>query len=631
MTPDFSWKTRILPLLSNRRQRILAIAFVGTLVATLATAGVWALFQAAAPPAPPLTAMLPQGALLTIESKDFGGLLKRWSDSPEKASWLKSDNFGAFSRSRLFGRLGDAQSEFAKAAGLPPDMSFLNEVAGRESVFAWYDIGQLEFLYITRLPFGSADKTRLVEMRGKFSARKVGGQTFYVRTTGKPETQPNPDKSAEQDQAAETMRQPRTVAFATSGDWLLLATREDLMVGALTLMAAQGKPAADGTQPLSAEPWFADARAAAKEPGDLRMTLNLDKIVRTPYFRSYWIQQNVTEMKQYRSAVADLYMDSADFREERVLLPKGPQENTAAPVDLTAMTALLPEHAGVYRAIADPAVDDAVASLEEKLLGRRIGSFEDSRVAPVADLSVQGAGSTSDPNSDLETRIDAAPPVHPAAGSQLAALRQALGSASLNGMMTVSRTKDPVGGIWVPFQSAVVLSASKDWDAAALQSALRELLAAHLTASSIGLAWTPVKSKAGTYFELSEARPLEMTVRGKICILSDDPGLMLEILGHLSQTRREHGKKSAPNSEQTTLIAGFDMAQERPGFARWSALVDRNHSASASQDSAGGEPGFFSQNMLGLTNVFAPLESERMVESKEAAQTRQTVVYTWKP
>jgi hypothetical protein len=198
-------------------------------------------------------------------------------------------------------------------------------------------------------------------------------------------------------------------------------------------------------------------------------------------------------------------------------------------------------------------------------------------------------------------------------------------------MMTVSRTKDPVGGIWVPFQSAVVLSASKDWDAAALQSALRELLAAHLTASSIGLTWTPVKSKAGTYFELSEARPLEMTVRGKICILSDDPGLMLEILGHLSQTRREHGKKSAPNSEQTTLIAGFDMAQERPGFARWSALVDRNHSASAGQDSAGGEPGFFSQNMLGLTNVFAPLESERMVESKEAAQTRQTVVYTWKP
>jgi len=34
--------------------------------------------------------------------------------------------------------------------------------------------------------------------------------------------------------------------------------------------------------------------------------------------------------------------------------------------------------------------------------------------------------------------------------------------------------------------------------------------------------------------------------------------------------------------------------------------------------------------MLGLTNVFAPFESEHMVESKDAALTRQTVVYAWK-
>jgi len=629
MTPEFSWKTRMLHLLDRRRRRILAAFFSCAMVAALASAGLWALLQTTAPATAQLTAMMPQGALLTIESKDFGGLVKRWNDSPEKASWLKSDNYGAFSRSRLFGRLGDAQSEFAKAAGLPPDMSFLNEVAGRESVFAWYDIGQLEFLYISRLPAGSADRTRLVEMRGKFSARKVGGQTFYVRTTGNGETQAAAEQ-AEQSRDAGTSR-PRTVAFATSGDWLLLATREDLMVGALTLMAAQGKPAADGVLPVSAEPWFAEARAAAKEPGDLRMTLNLEKIVRTPYFRSYWIQQNVTEMKEYRSAVADLYMDSDNFREERVLLPKTPPENAVASADLSALTALLPEHAGVYRAVAAPAVDDAVQSVHVKLLERGMGSFADARVAPVADVSVQATGSAS----DLETRIDAVPLVHPAAASQIAALSQVLASAELNGMMTVSRTSEPVDGIWVPFQSAVVLSAGKDWDAAALQAALKETLAAHLTASSLGLAWKPVKTKAGTYFELSATRPLEIAARGRICILSDNPGLMLEMLGRLSPSGREHGKKPPAKAERTALIAGFDLAQERPGFARWSALVDRTNSGTsgsgaAGQDGTGGEPGFFSQNMLGLTNVFAPLESERIVESRDAAATRQTVVYAWK-
>ncbi len=97
---------------------------------------------------------------------------------------VKSDNFGVFSRSRLFGRLGDAQNEFAQSAGEPPDMSFLNEVAGRESIFAWYDIGKLEFLYITHMPTGSAEKTRLAQMRGKFNTRQIGSQTFCQNASG---------------------------------------------------------------------------------------------------------------------------------------------------------------------------------------------------------------------------------------------------------------------------------------------------------------------------------------------------------------------------------------------------------------------------------------------------------------
>jgi hypothetical protein len=606
---------------AGRKRRLGAVLLAGSIAAT----GLWAAWQAAAPAPTELTAMLPQGALLTIESKDFAGLLKRWNDSPEKSAWLKSDNYGAFSRSRLFGRLGDAQTEFAAAAGLPADMSFLNEVAGRESVFAWYDIGRLEFLYITRLPQGAADRTRLAGMRGKFSARKAGGQTFYERTTSDASIAA---ESAQPDQPeASGSGEPRTVAFATSGDWLLLATREDLMVGALTLMAAKGNAAAaGGVLPVSQEPWFTDARAAAaKEPGDLRMMLNLERIVRTPYFRSYWVQENVTEMKQYRSAVADLSMDSDRFREERVLLPKNPQE-VAPPVDLSALTALLPNHAGVYRAIAAPAVSDAVASVDEKLLQRAIGSYEDTRFAPGADVAVPGAGSAS----DLETRIDAPPPAQAIAGAQLGALRQALASAELNGIMTLSRTGDPVDGIWVPFQSAVVLSAAKDWDADAMQSALREALAAHLTASGLGLAWKPMTTKSGAYWELSETRPLEIAVRGRICILTDNAGLMQEMLARPPEAGREGGKESEPYSAGTTLVAGFDLPQERPGLARWSTLVDRTASAAANPVGAEGEPSFFSHDMLGLSNVFAPLESERVVESKDAALTRQSVVYAWR-
>jgi hypothetical protein len=619
--------------MTPKKLRHMAMIVAGLVIAFTATAGVWAAFQGATAASPTLAAMLPQGALLTIEAKDFAGLLKRWNDSPEKVAWLKSDNLSVFSRSRLFGRLGDAQNEFAQAAGLPPDMSFLNEVAGGESVFAWYDIGKLEFLYITRMPAGGVDKTRLVQMRGKFAVRQAGNQSFYVQTKAD-------QNQADQGMGDDAQGQARTVAFATSGDWLLLATREYLIAGALTLMAAHSGSSAPADS-LAAEPWYVDARAAAqKDAGALRMTLNLEKIVPSPYFRSYWVQRNVTEMKQYRSAVADLHMDSGDFREERVLLPKAPLENSASAPNLDALVALLPQHAGVYRAVAAPGVDAAMDSINEKLLLRTTGGFTDMRAAPDADVSVHEVGSAS----DFETRIDAAPLARPVRGAELAALRRALATASPQAMMTVSRTGDVRGGIWVPFQSAVVLSAATDWDLAAMQAALQRALEAHITAGGLGLAWRSIKTKEGSYVEVSDSRPLEMAVRGKLCILADDAGLMQEMLGQASGAGP--GRKSARETEmrsdaqvrqgQTTLIAGFDLAQERASFARWSGLVDRTNAGPAAQNSGadadgnGGEPSFFSRNMRSLGDVFAALESERVVERGDGALTRQTVTYAWR-
>jgi hypothetical protein len=631
-----------------------------------------------------LSSLLPQGALLTIESKDFAGVLKHWNDSPEKAAWLKSGNFGVFSRSRLFGRLGDAQSEFAKSAGLPPDMNFLNEVAGSDSIFAWYDIGKLEFLYVTRMPSGSAEKTRLFAMRGKFTRRQIGTQTFYVRTQGGQAQTQGPSTSDQGDpegnnpassspdvtspdasnpnQADASPGGPesgpaRTVAFATSGDWLLLATREDLMAGALTLLARSNHTLAangdgrDSLLPLNAEPWFADARAAAaKEPGALRMTLNLEKIVRTPYFRSYWIQRNVSEIKQYRSAVADLYLEPGSsegniFREERVLVPASPMEVVNATPDLSALISLLPQHAGVYRAVVAPSIESAIGSLDEKLLQRAVGSYADTRVAPNADLTVQEAGSSV----DLETRIDAMPLTRPAKGTEIAALRQVLADSDLQAMMTVSRTGewrgDAASGVFVPFQSAVVLSSSRAWDAPTMQAALVKAIAAHITAGGLGLTWKPVKTASGTYFEISETRPLEMATKGNLMILSDDAGLMQEMMAHLATSpddgkqERHAGQASITATDRSlggqsakgdaTLIAGFDTKEEHAAYARWTGFVNRNN-ASPSTDGGNDQPNFFSQDMRSLTDVFAALESERVVERRERALTRQTVIYAWR-
>ena len=96
----------------------------------------WAAHSAANPTEPRLSNYVPAGPLLYLEAKDFSSLLGEWNSSGQKKQWVKSSNYEVFSRSRLFLRLNDAGRQFAAAAGLPPDMNFLAEVAGTRSVLA---------------------------------------------------------------------------------------------------------------------------------------------------------------------------------------------------------------------------------------------------------------------------------------------------------------------------------------------------------------------------------------------------------------------------------------------------------------------------------------------------------------
>jgi hypothetical protein len=275
-----------------------------------------------------LTALLPEGALLSIEARDFNSLLHDWNSSEEKRVWLTSDNHAGFSNSRLFGRLFQAQDEFTAAAGLPTDDSLLERVAGKESCLGLYDIGNLEFVYLSHLDQAQIEATPLWQMRDKFEQRTEAGSAFYVH----------------KDAASS-----RTAAFAARDGWLILGTREDLVAGVLDRLAGAS------SHSLAGEGWYVEAvKQAAGERGDLRMVLNLDKIVATPYFRSYWVQQNITEMKQYASAVSDLYRTSRTYREERVLL----RRTGAAAVsqgDVRSIAALAPDDAVFYAAQAAPA------------------------------------------------------------------------------------------------------------------------------------------------------------------------------------------------------------------------------------------------------------------------------------
>ncbi|HEU4416219.1 MAG TPA: hypothetical protein VFT65_15640, partial [Candidatus Angelobacter sp.] len=217
----------------------------------------WSILQQSQAPTHPLDQIMPEGPLLYIEARDFSALLKDWNSSTERAQWLKSDDYRVFSNSRLFLRLNQASDQFAVAAGLPPDMKFLVDAAGRESALGVFDIGNLEFLYITRLSSGNFLQSELWQSRNKFQPRSAGGKPFYTRKD---------EKSG------------RVVAFAVADDYMILGTREDLVAGSLELMSgSKGRS-------LRQEGWFTQALASTSAtPGDLRMVMNLDKLAVTPH------------------------------------------------------------------------------------------------------------------------------------------------------------------------------------------------------------------------------------------------------------------------------------------------------------------------------------------------------------
>ena len=552
------------------------------LVVALAFAAIGrAAYRASSPAEAALSKYVPSGPLLYLEAKDFSSLVRDWNSSSQKKLWLKSDNYEVFSRSRLFLRLKGAGDQFAAAAGLPPDMDFLSQVSGGQSVLAIYDIGKLQFLYITYLPSARSMQTRLWQTRSSFETRNAAGTDFYFRRD--PQSQ-------------------REVAFAVSGDYLLLATREDLIAGALQLIA--GKPG----RTVESDSWWSQATSAAGQKGDLRMVLDMQTLVPNGYFRTYWAQQNITDLSQYSAAVSDLYRSSKEYREERVLVRKKevePSPDRAAAV--ASLSRLIPDEAGVYIATANPSPDAAFSLLETKLLDPHVGPQPVSLYAPQVQLTSGESGG----GSDLETRIDQAPSQSQARSELGSALKTLLTKNVPTASLLVQSTETDPAGVFVRIHSAVVLAANSEWNESEVRASIAGFVGPTLTASELGIGWR----QNASHEQLDGLLPILVSVHGRELVVSDDASLMTAIGTRFSRPA---------NHDPLSLFAGFNHGQEHSPFVRLTTLVDRPGGAAIEH-----QPQFFSDNMASLSRTLADVSSERLETHDEGAKIRETVTYEW--
>jgi hypothetical protein len=549
----------------------------------------WAAYQRVSVEEPSLSRFAPSGALLYLQAKDFASLVEGWNGSQERRLWIKSANYEVFSRSRLFLRLKGAGDQFATAAGLPTDLNFLKQVAGKQSAVALYDIGKLQFLYITRLAPANATQSELWQTRSKFETRSAGGIPFFYRSD--PESE-------------------REVAFAVNGDYLLLATREDLMAGALQLMAGSKDHS------VEAEPWWSQSLAAAGAAGDLRMVLNLEKIVRSPYFRSYWVQQNITDMKQYGAAVSDLFLSGQEYREERVLVKKSPPTGEASadagPAAVAELVRLVPAQADVYEVRANPSASDCWAVLETKILAPHLGPSVAEKLAPQVQLRNGETGGSS----DLETRIDQAPVQQSVSATLSTSLGDLFQENRVHALLQIQSTEPDKDGVFVRLHAAVALLGDSDWNEAAVRSALVESVRPGLTAGQLGVDW---QSTAGSH-QLNGLWNLVTAVRGKYLFISDQSALLNELLAKMMQKA---------DAKPAVFTAGFDHGRERGSFARLTGLIDRPGVEVGTATNAGHIPEFFSENIASLSSMLAGVSSEKIIVRDAGDKVKQTVTYEW--
>jgi hypothetical protein len=552
--------------------------------------------EPAATPPESLAGLMPSGALLYLEAKDFKSLLNDWNDSTEKQLWLKSDNYQVFSRSRLFIRLQEAQSEFATAAGFPPDMAFTDSVAGGRSALGLYDVGRLQFLYITRMPSASVMESVLWKAREKFEPRKAGGIAYFIH--------------------AEPAHH-REVAFTTAGEYLFIATREDLLARALELYS--GKTGPD----LSHEKWFEDAVHASEAPGDLRLALNMQSLVRSPHFQSYWIQRNVSEFKQYEAEIADVHRSPSEIREDRVLL-REPAEPPAAEASgqksLGEILRFVPGDAGIYRAWENPTAAQALDLVEQKILSPHSGGAPASQLAPQVVLGNGAVGG----EGDFETQIDVAPPATSGGTLETAALKKLFQAFPPTAALQVESTRNAADGVLVGTESAVVLSAATDWDGSAVRAALQSAIEPLWTTSGLGVQWTQHEESGKSYFELNGLDHLCVAADGRFLIIATRPQVLLSVLSRSS---------SPAVSVAGTYAAGFRHAQERDQLVKMLGFIETPAATrlAAFSRPGGHTPLFFSENLGSLSGALASVKSESIVVNDMGPRVTQAVRYELGP
>ena len=540
-----------------------------------------------------MASLIPAGPMIYLEAKDFHSLLGEWNQSGVKRTWLASANQKVLLNSNLLQKLAGLYQEYGNVAGFMPGVPGTLEIAGRESALALYDLRDQHFVYITRVAESQLTNSQLWRLREKFTRREASGIPFYHR----------------RDDASN-----RSVAFAFTNGWLVLANRDDLIASTLGLIASQGSSGSLGN-----ESWFGEAVAQAGNAGELRMALNIQTMVADVLFRSYWIQRNVAELRAFRAGIVDVQRNQNEIAEKRVFTRAAEQvfamPAASALQSVAGLRALTPLDAALVRAWAQPSPELARSLIESKVLQFSAQSGVRSDYAPDAVSTDLTTGS----EQDLETRVDEASLPSDVAGVlKSTALRELLTKASPDGMLHIQTSAN--SGRFVRTPSVMVLSTASGWDAVQVREALSSAVETLWTTARLGVGWQQVAINRHPSEQLNGLATLQFFIDGKLLFLSNDAVLLGATLDRL-------GAASLPIGP--VYAAEFRHAREKADYQRMMQALDFVGAQQSFLFNPQGDrtPRFFSENVQSISSTFGFIQTMSVTESESPGVQRQTVSY----
>lgn len=582
-----------------------------------------------------LAGIMPKGAMVYLQVRDLGTLMKTWNASPTHEAFYNSASFKNFEKSNIYLKFQDRRKDFETALGFGLDEARLSELAGAASAVAIYDIGKVEMVFVTEVGREKAIATEMFKHVPQFQERTSNGLPYYVR-----------------DVSTDGGRLNQQFCFAYVAGKLVITTTEGLMIRSLANSKAGGDDA------MMADVLSIANLAKGFAARDLTMWLDQPKLNSSRHFKSYWIYGNAGEksretLAKIESGLVDLRFAADGLNEQRWF------KTTDTVQSATAMTA---EQATAYLRFvpADTQFVEMHSQVNSELneaasltlFGKNfdessaVGEIPEAESSDSENSSEETSGGRVERYRKLDARFDKDvddAQAKPASNSQSSTAKSGTAQGAKPNPLTVltkldallkssvsyaelARSKDEVGKPFVHFERAVIVETKSAVDKNALEKLISDEMRERFVVTGIDpqLAWQTegnVRFLAQSLLEQGAA----YAISGKFLVLASSKEFVRDIL---------QANTSAPATTRIEGAAQFyalvRLTDAKSVYDKLMAKLDGKIAGKPASDSdeSEAEIKFFSDNLPSFIKATSVREM-RVRRNTEGAILTERIAYSY--